>query len=170
MTGMTEPVVDMAAELAEVLEVAAEVVRREAEQEVAAEAGVLEVAVAVAVLAVTVGLEAVSRVDVVGPEVPVSETDQDVLPFVLPRRRPLMKNAGGGPSTVPPVIPASGRVLRSSVEREGVPESSARREQWLPREGDAESSGGSSSEDTPEEDPLLTLARRQHTKRRRSGF
>ena len=83
-----------------------------------------------------------------------------------------MKNAGGGPSTVPLVIPASGRVLRSSVEREGVPKSSARREQWLPREGDTESSGGagSSSEDTPEEDPLLTLGRRQHTKRRRSGF
>ena len=81
-----------------------------------------------------------------------------------------MKNAGGGPSSVPLVIPASSRVLRSSVEREGVPESSARGEQWLPREGDVESSGGDSSEGTPEEDPLLTLGRRQPTKRRRSGF
>ena len=81
-----------------------------------------------------------------------------------------MKNVGGGPSTVPLVIPESSRVLRSSVEREGAPESSARGERWLPREGDVESSGGSSSEDTPEEDPLLTLGRRQPTKRRRSGF
>ena len=81
-----------------------------------------------------------------------------------------MKNVGGGPSTVPLVIPASDRVLRSSAEREGVPESSARGEQWLPREGDAESSGGSSSEDTPEEDPLLTLGYRQSTKGRCSGF
>ena len=81
-----------------------------------------------------------------------------------------MKNVGGGPSTVPLVIPASDRVLRSSVERECVPESSARREQWLPREGDVESSGSSSNEDTPEEDPLLTLGCRQHLKRRRSGF
>jgi hypothetical protein len=80
-TGMTElvetTVVELAEEAAEVLEVvavqevAAEAVRREAEQEVAAEAGALEVAVVVAVLEVTAGLEAVSRVDVVGPDVPV---------------------------------------------------------------------------------------------------
>lgn len=59
MTGMTELVVDAVA------------VRREAEQEVAAEAGVLEVVVAVVVLAAIVGLEAVSRAGVVGLDAPV---------------------------------------------------------------------------------------------------